>query len=476
MMLSLVDRDGRATIAAAEAQAALGVGDTPRAREKFAEAGAALEKSIASVRSQSEKHLTRFLAATQYYKGGDYGKTLELCKKIEQRLLPAEVRSLFPTFLQDVRSRATEGYETRVRRELMELWLRKDHQRILQLLQEHPYVLPGAGMALMRAVVCEYLKNYRAAALFYADAVRLNPDDPNPIFYAAASPLAALLSEEGKVEEAWQYVRHLLDRLPHPVTHLAASLLCFRRAQKLEGHEQKQLLEDQAGHFRQARAGFVGLPSEQQANREIRALMLWGFEAAALGLQRRGELQRACTVCDEAIAFEPNAPEAYTLRGILTYPEAGALDDFRKAVTLGDDSYFPCYFLAHDSMTKDDFQSALTWSQQALRKAVKPGARIESQLYEWMAICRGQLGAGREEVEELFRKAREIDPANEEVENNYQLYLDSLNSASPNAPPAWNRSQPRGMEDLFLSDRKSTFPDKFSSTSRVQHELQGAGN
>ncbi len=382
-----------------------------------------------------------------------------------------EVRSLFPKFFQDVRSRASEEYAVRVRQELAELWLRKDHDRILKLLQEHPYILPPGSMAEMRAVISENLKNYRAAALFYADAVRRNRNDPDLIFTAVALPLA--MPQEGKLEEAWEYVRHQLELLPHPVTYLVASLLCFHRAcAAAKAEDQTRLLKDQTRFFDQARAAYGHLPSPHQAHQKIRDLMALGFEAAASGLRRLGDYEQARRVCDEAIAFEPAASNLWVSRGILRYPEAGALDDFRKAVALGHDSYFPYCFLAHDAMTKGDFPSALSWSQQALHQAKRPSASIEAQLYGWMAICRSQLGASRDDVEELFRKAREIDPANEEVVNNYQLYLDSMNSAPPHATPAWNRGQLRGMEDLYLSDRKPIFPDKFSSTSRVQHELQ----
>jgi tetratricopeptide (TPR) repeat protein len=209
MTLSLVDRDGRSTIAAAEGQAALASGDTPRAREKFAEAGAILEQQLPNARKQAEKHLVRFLAASQYYKGGDYQKALALCNKVEARLLPPQVRPLFPRFQQDVRSRSAPTYDSGVRRELLDLWRAKQYERILEVLQEHPYVLSPGALAFVRAVVCEELKDDRAAAVFYVDARRYGLQEPGVIATTVALPLTP--AHQGRLEEAREYVRHQLE-------------------------------------------------------------------------------------------------------------------------------------------------------------------------------------------------------------------------------------------------------------------------
>lgn len=188
MTLSLMDRDGRSTIASAEGQAALAAGNTVRAREKFAEAGSFLEEDIGNVRKQSEKHLLRFLAATQYFKGGEYAKALKLSQMIEQRLLPKNVRSLFPTFMKDVRSRASIGYESDVKSQLKASLSRKEYIQIIGLLQEHPFILPPETMAYLRGIACQELGNHRAALLFF-EASRVNKEDGQRL-------LAELLPEQ----------------------------------------------------------------------------------------------------------------------------------------------------------------------------------------------------------------------------------------------------------------------------------------
>jgi len=165
MSLPVLEQDGRATLAVAEAQSALAAGDTPHARKMYGAAARLLANKIATPR-QSDKHLFRFLAASQYYHGGLYRKALHLCRRVEQRLLPDEVRHLFPKFFHDVKSRAAPSYEKRVREELLNLLTRQENSRILEKLQEHPYVLQPGILALLRAHACENLGNFPAAAIF----------------------------------------------------------------------------------------------------------------------------------------------------------------------------------------------------------------------------------------------------------------------------------------------------------------------
>jgi tetratricopeptide (TPR) repeat protein len=468
-----MDHDGRSTIAAAEGQAALAAGDTMRAREKFTEAGAALEKDIARLHRQSEKHFVRFLAATQHYKGGNYPKAAELCRKIEQRMLPPEVRAPFPKFAQDVKDRASARYEPDVRHELQQLWQRKQYDKIVQMLQVHPYVLPPGGMALWRAVVCERLGKYRAAAIFYADAIRMSPTIPNLIFGAASLPLT--LPSKGRLSEAWEYVQQQLEFLPHPVTYAVASVLSFHRFSIGREQDRKHFLADQKRYFDLARAGYSTLSADQQANPEMKTLINLGFEGIILASSSSGDQTTARLTCEAMIKNDPNNPSPWTMRGIIRYPEAVAVEDFQKAISLGDDSYFPYYYLAHDALTQGDYPAASSYTHQALRQSKGLGAPIKSQLHSWTAFCRWQMGANRDEVEGLFRTALAIDPENQEVGENYRLFLDTADAAPAVRRPPWKQSVSRGLDDQFLLSREDRLARAFDRANYLPGVLQGAG-
>jgi tetratricopeptide (TPR) repeat protein len=468
MISSLGHPDGAATIAAAEGQVALAAGDTARAREKFSEAGTILERNVAQARKQSDKHFVRFLAASQYYKAGRYGKGLAICKKIQAKLLPPAVRPLFPAFSRDVRSRSRPGYEKRTRRELLNLWLTRQYSRLLEVLQEHPYVLPPGGLAFIGAVACEGLKGYRGAAVFYRDALKFGPRDLELIFSAAALPLT--LPQEGRLDEAWEYARQQLEWIPHPVTYVSASLVCFHRASAAVGpEERRRLLQEQVHYFEETRRSFGGLPPDQQNHPQLRGYVALCYEAAAFGLLRLGDRRRAKEVCDDVIRFGPNSSGPWAVRGIVTYPGETAVADFEQAAHLKDETYYPYYYLAGDSLKRGDFSRALSWARAALER--RPGPRIKSQLVGWTAICKDALGAGREEVEGLFRQALEIDPENEVARSNYQLFVASLPSRATPRKQGWQPGEVWPEEEQYLFARESGMTRAFDRTTPVRREL-----
>jgi len=448
----VIDRDGRSTVAAAEAQAALASGDTPRAQEKYREAGALLERCIPNHRRQSEKHLIRFLAATQYYKGGLYHKALNLCEHIQKNLLPPDVVSLFPPFIRDVKSRASADYTSRVRKELLRSWTSQDNPRILGLLQDHPYVLPPGGVAFFRAVICENMKSYEAAAAFYAEALRWNPNDPSLIFAAVALPLK--FPSEARIDEAWEYVQKLLKTIPHAATFAVASIVCFHRATAAaDDKEQRRLSNDQIRYFDEAWAAYLSLSKDQAKDPELYLILDLAFETAAISLFRLGEQLRAKQVCDEAIRLGPHSPNTWTVRGIVTYPSDGAVADFQNAIALGDDTYFPYFYLAHNALARSDYSGAVQFCQEALKTRAKPNRRIEASLYGWLASSKYVLGSEKDEVETLFHIGRQIDPENLDLEENYRVFREG--KKEPRVRPAREWGQVAIQHAL---DRMKHFP------------------
>jgi tetratricopeptide (TPR) repeat protein len=148
-----------------------------------------------------------------------------------------------------------------------------------------------------------------------------------------------------------------------------------------------------------------------------------------MALSRWGDPQRARAVCDEAVAFAPKAYGPRTVRGIITYPEEGAVEDFRESVRLGDQHYYPFYYLAHAAIMVKDFEPAESWCQQALRR--RPSRGIEAQLRLWLAIALHHLGSKEDEVLYQLAMAREIDPANASINQDVRSLEEQL--AAPGA-------------------------------------------
>jgi tetratricopeptide (TPR) repeat protein len=408
MISSALDTSGEATRLTADAQVALNVGDTARAGVRFEEAGKLLERKADSTRKSADKHLLRFLAATQYYKGGHYAKAQKLCRHIQANLLPGEVRPLYTPFLADVRGRAVPEYAARVRTTLLRNWTGKDYGAVLDLFREHPYVLAPVEMAFIRAVCCERLKDYMAAAAFFARAIEGAQDLPGLVLGAAAFPLT--LSGEGRPQEAWQYVECQLKAINHPIIFAVASLVRFHQASVAATQEERRRLsEEQAGLFGEAKARYETLPPDQQKDSDYKDLITLCFGAAAFGLLRLGQQERVREVCDAAVSFNPSSPGVWTVRGMIAYPGASAVEDCQEAVRRGESSYQPYYFLAHNALVNGQFAEVASWCAEALRR--RPSPAIATQLAEWAGLARSLLnmpaGVRRPEESYLIQQAEE---------------------------------------------------------------------
>jgi tetratricopeptide (TPR) repeat protein len=438
MIVSTIDLGEDATRAAGEAQRALALGETDRARERFGVAGGILEAKMRSLRQQPDKHLTRFLAASQYYHGGNYQRALELARHVETHFLPVEVRPLFDQFFRDVKERADPGYQVGVQNRLRMHLSRKEYEASLEILRDHPYCVPQPQLASLRASCYEYLRDWHAAAIFYADALRQRPEDPELIFSTAGYPLS--LAGSGDLTEAWRYVEYQLRLLPHAVTFITASLIRFHQAsQATEEETRKQLLAEQLGYFEKGWQDFQRLSDKLQRHQDLRRYMVLGFEVAALALQRSGNSARARELCDEAIVFDPQAYGPRTLRGTITYPGEGAVADFREAIRLGEPSYYPFYYLANRCLVEGDLVQALSWIRQALER--RPSRRIAAQLYFWFAVAQRSLGANRDEILELLRKAASLEPENEFLARDIRRLEESIDDPSAIKTSEWVNGQ-----------------------------------
>jgi tetratricopeptide (TPR) repeat protein len=411
--LPVIDQDGRATVLAAEAQAALSSGDTQLANQKYREAGEVLERRIGMHRKRSEQDVIRFLAATQYYKGGHYRKALSLCRQIQRNLLENQIASLFTQFSLDANERAAADYIPRVREKLLQAARTEDSGRLLSLLQDHPYVLSRDDMAFLRAAASENLGNYDAATVFFADAIRWRPDDPTLVVSAAAKAFTSPL--EGPPAKVWEYTKMLVKAVPHAATLAAASFVCFRRATEATGEERRLISNEQIRYFQDAWQSYKTLPIDEANNQELSKIMHLALIAGAISLFRQGDHKRARELCDDAIEHGHDIPAIRTERGIVTYPSDESIADFQKAIELGEEHYSPNFYLAHNAIVKRDFASAEMFCRKGLQARPKPGQMVEFCLYSWLAICRKELGGTKGEVESFFLMASQISPNNPEL-------------------------------------------------------------
>lgn len=439
-MTQMIDRGGRSTIAAAEGGAALAAGDTVLAREKFAEAGEMLAGEMNAAGDGETGQLLRFLAATQFYQGGHYGKALELAGPIKGAKLPAGTRHLLPRFVQDVKDRASADYEARVRQRIQTLSASQDYAGIIEALQEHPYIVPPADLAFARALCCEMLGKYRPAVLFFADAARRSENKPAVLAALGGLPLS--LSFQGRPQEAWEYAQAQVALFPNAVSYAVASVLCYQRALHADEDARTSLVKEQSHYFDRAREEYARLPPSHRDHADVKDFMGLGYQAAAWALYCSGDVRAAREMGNAAIAFDTGSPTIWTLQGAITAGSPEATEAFKKAVELGDRTVVPYYYLANDALTRRAFREALGWSLQALEREEGQDSEIKSLLYQWAGISLAHLDGPREEIEAFFEKAVEVAPESELARENYRHFQAS---ELPNPPPLVPRftEQPR---------------------------------
>lgn len=299
MIVSRIDPEARSTHAAAKGFRALCEGDTVLAREKYAEAGEILERGSKRDVPAADKHLLRFLAASQYYHGGEYQRAAKLVAKINRGHLRPGDRPTLDQFRKDIEERADPQYPARVRLAVFAAWKQGRWDAGIDLLQRHPFVVERSMLAWLRADLCCMSGRLKAAALFSADAIRFSSFHPTPVVLRAGAPL--VLEFRGRGPEAAQYIELILEHAPTPLDWVTAAAALLPDVQRSDVAAAEELLR----RFERARSVFPSLPATTAHDPDVRSWMSHGFFLAVLTTDQLKGREAALTLLGEAEAFGP---------------------------------------------------------------------------------------------------------------------------------------------------------------------------
>jgi tetratricopeptide (TPR) repeat protein len=423
-MTQPIDKEGLATIASANAQAALATGDTPEAQKFSVEAANLFLAEMRRAEDEESRHLLGFLAATQFYRGGHYVKAAQVAQGIAPAKLPANTQHMWLGFLRDVKDRAAADYVDRTRAEAVALFDAGAYEKVLALLAEHPFVYSPYHLAMVRAACCERLGKFRAAASFMRKAAQYASDDP--IVLAKFATFTVSLANKGDIAAAWEYVKFQLELFPNPVSKALASLLCNHDARRAQGQEKAQLLARQERLFREAREDFARLSDAQQADRWLREVMQLGYKALALALHSQGKKEEAMAVCQEAVAAAPDMSFPWTLTAILTTDDpARCIPASRKAISLGEKSFYPYASITFHAYGAGNFAEAHQMAIDAIGRCPDEYALMKSMLLQLCAMSLHHLKGPIDDVGRLFEAALEVCPDDKVAQENYRYFLAS---------------------------------------------------
>lgn len=299
MIVSHIDPDALSSHAAAKGFRALCEGDTVLAREKYSEAGKILESGAARIESGPEKNLLRFLAASQYYHGGDYQRAKRIVDRTKPMYLSESDREKFEAFRKDVDERADPEYPLRIRAAVFSARKTERWDAAIELLQRHPYVLERSALAWTRADLCLRSGRIKAAVLFSADAIRFSNYHPTPVFLRAGA--GTFLKLHKKADEAAEFLRLVLDKQPTALDLVAVATDLYdkmKQGQADAGFELLRLIDV-------AQQEFAQLPLETTSDLDVRLCMAHGYLLAAITADRLRSRQEAIRYVDTGKVVAP---------------------------------------------------------------------------------------------------------------------------------------------------------------------------
>ena len=297
MIVSRVDPDSKSSLAGMEGSHALMLGDTLLARQKYGEAGDILLRGSKLDLPAADKHLLRFLAASQYYHGGDYHRAAKITKSVNRGHLPPSDYPCFDQFLKDIAIRTAEGYAKGIRLAVYECRQSGKYEEGLQILQAHPYVYDPAGLAHTRADLCIRSGKIKAAVLFSADANRYSNFHANAVTSRAFQ--GHHLMRLGKHTEAEEYQQLVLKYEP---TALDLAMMGVRTHKRFE-HGDRSSGVELLNLMDRAKVKFSELPEMTRNDHYVRDGMSHGFLLASHAATTIQDRDSAAAYLDLAKAF-----------------------------------------------------------------------------------------------------------------------------------------------------------------------------
>jgi tetratricopeptide (TPR) repeat protein len=149
---------------------------------------------------------------------------------------------------------------------------------------------------------------------------------------------------------------------------------------------------------------------------------------------------------------EPNNETLLVRRGVLLYGSSPrAITDFDQAIQLGSPEIWPYLFLAHHDLVSKQYDHCLTMCETGLR--MRGSDTAKSQLQEWLAIARAQLGFPPEFVRVAFEAALRLDPSNELASRNRDIYEASLRLSHAILASQWEQKSEAALRQFGLAER-----------------------
>jgi tetratricopeptide (TPR) repeat protein len=305
--------------------------------------------------------------------------------------------------------------EEELRREQGEAFALKDWDRLLNSLRRPPRFRPREDTDYARGRAWIEMGHPEVALLFFDNATRLKPD--NLAFPSLA--LECLKSIPNWREALSRAEQYRQTPGAHPRLLFRAGdvyYLCAFHLGERENYQKAVEVVDRG----------LELLATGAAQEPIQSIIAGAYATKGLSLQHLDRRDQALNVFDEAVARFPENATLITARGLLRL-ELGrpdAQDDLKEAVNRRTPLVWAYLELARNSLRTGDYQGALQVSRQGLANAQSDA--IAAELFEFIAIALCKLDDSPIAVRQAFAAAADLDPLNQEVRVNRQMFEDRL--------------------------------------------------
>ncbi len=297
----------------------------------------------------------------------------------------------------------------------------RDVLRVLPAVQEH---LPGPGRA-------DYLRSRAAQAFGHPELALLAADEA--LAKEPGKPFLAhhrlMLLKEVDLERAVEEVETLAEQAPLPaiLASACAGVLHDHRV-TLHGEEAKEVDRSLLR---------LTYSLDEDSSEPTPSSVLVGLHVVrGYSFSHLGQREAALAEFSEAIEADPLSAEARTARGVEAYPSQQAVQDLGRAIELGALTFWPAYLLTHHAASTSDWEAVRPFADLGLR--LGPPTAAASDLVQWRAIARHELGDRAPAVRADFEEALRLAPQSEHAKRNYEAYEAMAGGgASPQVRVRW---------------------------------------
>ena len=321
-----------------------------------------------------------------------------------------------------------EAYEARERGE----W-----DRALELLRRWGKYIPAPLVSYLRGTIWRAAGDAAAAVVFFEHASHLDADNEN--FQAvllnalktadprdaAARAEVVLQNSEARGPSVVLYAADIVLGSIRGMTDLEAAPTYRRLIPILERTLAR--LEDQ-------------LDVDHPAPRGMALLLL------ATCYKEIGDTQRAYGSYSRAIQLDPANHALLAARGVLMYgTDPNSTVDFEQAIRLGSRLVWPYFYLAHHYLGNNRFEDCRSMCGRALQ--CPASKRVQSELYEFLAISLTHLGYPEPVIRRAFENSLRFDPSNDRARRNLERFETAVTSRAPQ-PKNWESRSESSLRSL----------------------------